>query len=134
MMLASNNSSIYFLITNCSAGDYPYIFYCMGSVVGKSLIFILPPNPRLGRTLLGSSLGNMSLYSNKKDLNSPLCHFSQAKSYVTHPLGICGCAYDKSFKYSKGLSAVLPNGLQSSIIVPLISGVITCFSIVLRTY
>ena len=87
-MPASSNTSSYFLIDNCSTGDYLYIFYRIGSVPGTSLIFISSPNPLLGRTLYGTFVGNTSLYFINMDFDSPLYYSSQAESCVTHPSGI----------------------------------------------
>ena len=124
-MSALSSSLIYFLIANCSTGDYLYLFCYIGSVLGTSLIYILSPYPQLG---------GISLYFMNRDFNSPLCCLSQVKKCTTHPSGIPGSMYNKPFKYSKGISAVVPNGFESPVIMLPISSAMTCFGTILHTY
>ena len=106
----------------------------MGSVPGTSLISISSPNPRLGGTLLVRSVGNTSLYSINKVFTSPLYCSSWVNSYVTHPLAIPSSAYKLSFKNSKGISSVVPNGLVSPAFVLPISSAITYLDNILCMY
>ena len=57
---ASNNSSIVYLISNCSAGDYLYAALDGGVAPGSVSMACSSPSPRFGGSCFGSSAGKTS--------------------------------------------------------------------------
>ena len=109
----SNNSSICSFISSCSAGECLYIGRWTGLAPGCKGILEVSPNPRSGGVFDGRVAGNKSLNFLSKSLNLGWMLVLAANKYGTAPSGSSGSWCRRSWRYARGLLALVISARRS---------------------
>ena len=107
IVLASSNSSSYFLISNYSEGLCLYIDFLIGLVLSARGISCMSPSFHLGGVRIGNNPGNISRYLHNTIYNDMLFFLSIFSKYGIAPSGRSLSLYNISYRSNMGLLDII---------------------------